>query len=188
MNVAAIYTGGLDSTVLLYELRHQGYQIVALDMSIEQNHRELQAAQTICDHLHIPRRICILSPVQNLLGVEYPNKEMILLSIASSYAINNQCQTVAYSTLHADKMDAILLMEKVVQWMNPDREINFYTPFASLSKSDLVRLGVERNVPFHITWSCLKGGDKHCGQCCNCIERKGAFRTANISDPTKYEQ
>lgn len=38
------------------------------------------------------------------------------------------------------------------------------------------------------TYSCYKGGEKHCGTCGTCTERKEAFRDAGMEDPTEYQQ
>ncbi|MDO4335220.1 MAG: 7-cyano-7-deazaguanine synthase [Bacteroidales bacterium] len=37
------------------------------------------------------------------------------------------------------------------------------------------------------TYSCYKGGEKHCGKCGTCVERKEALLDAGIIDPTVYE-
>ena len=41
-------------------------------------------------------------------------------------------------------------------------------------------------VPFALTWSCYEGGEAHCGRCGTCVERREAFATAGVSDPTQY--
>ena len=37
------------------------------------------------------------------------------------------------------------------------------------------------------TYSCYKGGEKHCGKCGTCRERIEALRAAGIDDKTEYE-
>jgi 7-cyano-7-deazaguanine synthase len=59
-------------------------------------------------------------------------------------------------------------------------------PFLTWAKADIVRLGAEVGVPFSDTWSCYRGGSKHCGQCGTCTERKEAFAVAGVGDPTEY--
>ncbi len=55
-----------------------------------------------------------------------------------------------------------------------------------MDKTAIVQRGVELGVPFVLTWSCYVGGDKHCGKCGTCVERKEAFVRAGVQDPTVY--
>lgn len=43
-------------------------------------------------------------------------------------------------------------------------------------------------VDYSKTYSCYKGGEKHCGKCGTCVERKEALHDAGIEDPTEYEE
>jgi 7-cyano-7-deazaguanine synthase len=61
------------------------------------------------------------------------------------------------------------------------------TPFATLHKHDVIRLGVELGVPLELTLSCMNPKDgAHCGLCSKCRERRDAFREADVPDPTRY--
>lgn len=59
-------------------------------------------------------------------------------------------------------------------------------PFLTWSKADIVRRGAELGVPFGATWSCYRGGERHCGTCGTCVERREAFAEAGVDDPTPY--
>ena len=59
-------------------------------------------------------------------------------------------------------------------------------PFVRMTKADIVKFGLECNVPYHLTWSCYEGGAKHCGTCGTCIDRKEAFKANAIEDPVEY--
>jgi 7-cyano-7-deazaguanine synthase len=61
------------------------------------------------------------------------------------------------------------------------------TPFVNRTKTDIARIAGELLVPLGKTWSCYKGGEKHCGRCGTCVERIEAIRDAGIDDPTEYE-
>jgi 7-cyano-7-deazaguanine synthase len=68
-----------------------------------------------------------------------------------------------------------------------DRPIAIETPFASMHKADVVKLGAELGVPMELTLSCMQpvaGG--HCGRCSKCRERRDGFRAAGLRDPTEY--
>lgn len=61
------------------------------------------------------------------------------------------------------------------------------TPFVNSTKTFIASHGASLNAPFHLTWSCYNGGEKHCGRCGTCVERYEAFRDAGVADPTEYE-
>ncbi len=56
-------------------------------------------------------------------------------------------------------------------------------PFVQWSKADIVKKGLELNVPYELTWSCYEGGDKPCGTCATCIDRARAFEINGTVDP-----
>ena len=64
--------------------------------------------------------------------------------------------------------------------------IHLLAPYTNLTKADIARRGAEAGVDFSLTYSCYCGGEIHCGKCATCLERKQAFRSAGIEDPTVY--
>ena len=61
------------------------------------------------------------------------------------------------------------------------------TPFTTLEKSDVIRLGSELGVPLELTLSCMNPQNGlHCGRCSKCRERRDGFAAAGIPDPTRY--
>lgn len=67
-------------------------------------------------------------------------------------------------------------------------QVSVTAPFVGLHKSDIVRVGLEIGVPYELTWSCYKGGEKQCGKCATCIDRREAFRLNGATDPVPYEE
>jgi 7-cyano-7-deazaguanine synthase len=66
-------------------------------------------------------------------------------------------------------------------------ELKIEAPLLHLSKAEIVKLGLEVGAPFHLTWSCYRGGDKACGRCPSCKLRLKAFAEAGVQDPIPYE-
>jgi 7-cyano-7-deazaguanine synthase len=60
-------------------------------------------------------------------------------------------------------------------------------PLIHLQKPDIVRRGVELDVPLELTWSCYQNGKIHCGACEACQHRMRGFQEAGVVDPTLYE-
>jgi 7-cyano-7-deazaguanine synthase len=61
------------------------------------------------------------------------------------------------------------------------------TPFATMDKGDVIRLGIELGVPLALTLSCMNPQNGlHCGQCSKCRERRDGFADAGVPDPTAY--
>ena len=56
-----------------------------------------------------------------------------------------------------------------------------------MTKGDIAKRGKELGIDYGKTWSCYRGGEKHCGRCGTCVERKEALAQAGIPDPTDYE-
>ncbi len=52
-----------------------------------------------------------------------------------------------------------------------------------MSKADIARVGGRLGVDYARTYSCYKRGEKHCGRCATCLER----REAGVEDGTEYE-
>lgn len=61
--------------------------------------------------------------------------------------------------------------------------VRVMTPLVDLSKVDIVRLGIQMDVPFGLTWSCYNGGRKICGSCDSCRLRAAGFAGAGVADP-----
>jgi 7-cyano-7-deazaguanine synthase len=60
-------------------------------------------------------------------------------------------------------------------------------PILKLTKTEIVKLGKMMDVPFHLTWSCYKGGERACGRCDACVLRLKGFEGAGFKDPIEYE-
>lgn len=212
-----IFSGGLDSTTLLYHLKDAGHELAALAVNYGQRHsRELNCARDICQTIGVELTTLELSGLAQVFGrnslsdssveipkgnyqqdsmqqTTVPNRNMILLSIATGWAISNDYQTVAfgahsgeytpYPDCRPEFAEAMNIAAQLCDW----KPLHIVAPFVDWTKSDIVRRGADLGVPFESTWSCYVGGQKHCGRCGTCLDRKLAFKGSGSDDPTIYE-
>lgn len=75
---------------------------------------------------------------------------------------------------------------EVVRTGTRDGKITVVTPLIAMRKWEIVRLGLELNAPFELTWSCYSREDKACGICESCALRLHAFEEAGATDPLPY--
>jgi len=66
--------------------------------------------------------------------------------------------------------------------------IEVEAPLLHMTKSDIVILGSRLGLPFELTWSCYRGGEKACGRCDSCKLRLKGFMEAGLKDPLEYEE
>jgi 7-cyano-7-deazaguanine synthase len=76
--------------------------------------------------------------------------------------------------------------EVVRQGTRPETQIEIATPVIAMSKSEIVRRGVELRAPLELTWSCYQYEDEACGTCDSCRLRLRAFAEAGLVDPIAY--
>ncbi|MEJ2070494.1 MAG: 7-cyano-7-deazaguanine synthase QueC [Syntrophobacterales bacterium] len=69
----------------------------------------------------------------------------------------------------------------------PETHINIKTPLIQLDKPGIVRLGLELEAPFDLTWSCYVNDEVACGRCSSCVLRLKGFAAAGIADPIPYQ-
>ncbi|WP_084965853.1 7-cyano-7-deazaguanine synthase QueC [Thermoactinospora rubra] len=126
-----------------------------------------------------------------------PNRNALLLDLAVALAVSVNANTVAFGAHAGDHpiypdcrpefVEAYRRMAALATKGFTVDGFQIVTPFVGMTKVEIVRLGAELGVPFAATWSCYRGGRRHCGRCGTCTERKEAFALAGVADPTDYE-
>src|ERR1700722_4864050 len=75
---------------------------------------------------------------------------------------------------------------EVVKAGTKDGQIEVVTPLIAMRKAEIVRLGLELDAPFDLTWSCYSREDAACGVCDSCVLRLRAFEEVGAQDPIPY--
>ncbi len=76
--------------------------------------------------------------------------------------------------------------QQLIRTGTRDGQIQVLTPLITLSKAQIVSLGLESKAPLDVTWSCYKEEQIACGTCESCVLRLRAFAAAGVTDPIPY--
>lgn len=202
MKIILLFSGGLDSTTLLYFLR-EGNEVIPLSFDYGQRHRkELDAARLIDPSTQIltfPQLQQTKSEIpdghyndETMKVMVYPNRNMVMLSLAVGIAVDRKADAVAYAahagdhTIYPDcRPEFHEALHKAILLGNW-HQVSLIAPFIRFNKAEIVVVGHKLGVPFEKTWSCYRGGAQHCGTCGTCYERREAFEQGGVPDPTVY--
>ena len=212
MRAVLIYSGGLDSTTLLYEYREHIALAVTFDYGSKHNAREIAYARENCGRLGIKHLVIPLDFMgryfksslllgggqipegayaeDNMKSTVVPFRNGIMLSVAAGLAESYGLDTVLIANhsgdhaLYPDCRPAFVeAMDAAVQ-AGTYEGVRVVSPYCGITKREIALRGKELGVDFGLTYSCYKGGEKHCGKCGTCTERREALEGF---DPTIYE-
>ena len=210
-----IVSGGMDSITLLNEYKDEIAMAVTFDYGSNHAKKEIPMAKLHCERLGIKHIVISLAFVheyfkssllegadaipeghyaaENMKSTVVPFRNGIMLAIACGIAESNGLKKVMIAN-HAG--DHAIYPDCRTEFINAMSEamglgtyegIRIVAPYSDITKTDIARHGKEIGLNYAETWSCYKGGEKHCGKCGTCVERKEALRDAGIDDPTEYE-
>lgn len=210
-----VLSGGMDSVTMLYEYRSDIALAVTFDYGSNHNAREIDCARLHCrrlgiEHLVIPLafmkeyfRSSLLEGAESVPDGNYDDSNMrstvvpfrngIMLAAACGLAESRGLRHVMLANHAGDHAIYPDCRPGFVQAMSAAMNAGTYNgitvmaPYTSLTKTEIARHGKKLGLNYAETYSCYKGGEKHCGTCGTCAERKEALREAGIEDPTDYE-
>jgi 7-cyano-7-deazaguanine synthase len=198
--------------VVTYWAVNQGYDVNALTFKYGQiAEKETKVAVEITRKLGIPLKTVDMSHLKEIFtGVTslvdkniemtptfsqpiiVPFRNAIFLSVAVAHSIGIGAKKIFYGAHGSDtqfypdcRKEFYQSFEKTAQ-LGTETKIQIEAPFSGITKAELIKKGKELSVPFELTWSCYFDREKHCGKCESCVNRKKAFKEANILDPTEY--
>jgi 7-cyano-7-deazaguanine synthase len=122
-----------------------------------------------------------------------PNRNQILLSIAVGIAASRGINKVLYAAHAGDwsvypdcRTEFLDSLNETTRLSTLWHPVQIEAPFISLTKSDIVRIGLDLGVKYELTRSCYNSEEKPCGMCPTCIERIEAFTLNGVMDPSEY--
>lgn len=211
-----VVSGGMDSITLLYDMKDRIAMGVSFDYGSNHNAREIPYAEMHCKRLgikHITIKLDFMHQYfkssllegadaipeghyddANMKSTVVPFRNGIMLAIATGLAESNGLKNVMLANHAGDHAIYPDCRPEFVEAMGRATEAGTYdgirvlAPYTNITKTDIARRGKELGIDYTETWSCYKGGQKHCGKCGTCTERREALAEAGIEDHTEYEE
>lgn len=211
-----IVSGGMDSITMLYDKKEEIALGISFDYGSNHNAKEIPLAKMHCERLGIEHIIIPLDFMHqyfkssllqgsdaipeghyaddNMKSTVVPFRNGIMLSIAVGIAESRNLTKVLianhggdhtiYPDCRPEFISAINNAAKTGTYVN----VEICAPYTNITKTDIALIGKKLGLDYSETWSCYKGGNKHCGKCGTCVERKEALENAGIIDTTEYEE
>ena len=209
MKAMVLFSGGIDSTTCLGMAveKYGPENVIALSISYGQKHtKEIEASDKIVKYYNVEHIYLDLAKIFQYsesydeqikstngspVSTYVPFRNGLFLSSAASIAISKGCSEIYYGA-HADdaagsaypdcSSDFNNAINEAI-YLGSGKQIKVVAPFINATKDQVVKKGLELNVPYKYTWSCYEGSEKPCGKCGTCIDRARAFELNGINDP-----
>jgi 7-cyano-7-deazaguanine synthase len=217
MNVVVLCSGGMDSVTALHWARahHTVTAAVTFHYGAKHNDCEIPFAAEHAHALGVRHEVIALPFIDQLFasdllqsGGEIPEghyadetmkktvvpfRNAILLSIACGFAESVGASGLVIAAHGGDHAIYPDCREDFMRAMGDAMRLGTYAqvqllrPFIALTKGQIAAESARLGVDLGRTWSCYKGGARHCGRCGTCVERREAFAEAGLPDPTVYD-
>ena len=212
MKAVLIYSGGLDSTTLLYEYKDSIALAVTFDYGSKHNAREIAYARENCKRLGIKHLVIPLAFIgqyfksdlllgggeipegsyadDNMKSTVVPFRNGIMLAIAAGLAESYELDAVMLANhsgdhaIYPDCRPAFIDAFAAAVEAGTYNGVKVVSPYCNIDKRAIALRGKALGLDYSLTYSFYKGGEKHCGKCGTCVERKEALAGF---DPTEYE-
>ena len=212
MKALLIYSGGLDSTTLLYEYRDSIDLAVTFDYGSKHNAREIECARENCRRLGIRQLVIPLGFIgqyfksdlllsggeipegsyadENMKSTVVPFRNGIMLAVAAGLAESYGLDAIMLANhsgdhaIYPDCRPAFIDAFAAAVEAGTYNGVKVISPYCQITKRDIALRGKALGIDYSLTYSCYKGGEKHCGKCGTCTERKEALEGF---DPTEYD-
>ena len=215
-NSVIIVSGGMDSITLLYDHKDEIALGISFDYGSNHNAREIPYAKMHCERLgirHITINLDFMHQYfkssllegadaipeghyadDNMKSTVVPFRNGIMLSIALGIAESNNLDQVFIAnhggdhTIYPDCRPEFINAIDGAATAGTYNNVRVVAPYTNITKGEIASIGKRLGIDYTETWSCYKGGEKHCGKCGTCVERKEALAAAGIDDHTVYEE
>jgi 7-cyano-7-deazaguanine synthase len=211
-----VCSGGMDSVVAATIVKRQGYnvELIHFQYGSRAEGPEVKAIKNVATVLDLPLHFVpmrIYDPIDSPLlrtdstiaggekGAEFahewvPARNLVMLSMATAFAEarkigtivlgNNLEEAGAYPDNEPEFIDRFNDMLPFA--VADGKKVRVIMPVGNKMKHEIVKIGHEVEAPLHLTWSCYRAGEIHCGTCGPCYMRRKAFEINNLPEVIQY--
>ncbi len=211
--MAVLISGGVDSAVLCLDLVANGRRVFPLYVrfGLRWEHAELASVGRFLQEVERPGLMPLQildEPVADIYGphwstggssvpdgrsddqaVYLTGRNVLLIAKAAVWCKLHDIDELALGCLRSnpfpDSTPAFFRKFQSVLNLAMNGRIRLTRPLETRRKEDVIRMGAD--LPLRHTFSCLSPvGDRHCGLCNKCAERRRGFLKAGVTDETFY--
>lgn len=207
-------SGGIDSTTCAAIAKQRGYELYFLTVNYGQKNisREIRNTDYFSKFYAAKEHKIIDMKWLGTLGMSimtdsnisnFAKDELIYVPFRNACIL-----TAAIAWTETDKdFEKIFIGSEAGPWICPDNSPEFIrmmnqliqiavknnpnvsieAPLNYMDKQAIIKTAFEYNVPLEHTWTCITNGDRPCGMCQPCRNRREAFESIGLKDPAHYE-
>jgi 7-cyano-7-deazaguanine synthase len=179
MKVVVLFSGGIDSTVVL-RLMEQ-HERLPLAFDYQQPHSiELERAGMICHEQGLLLNVMKLPKMPKINDVVFAGRNAVFLSLAAGFALENGAEKVVIGCNASDHERFPDCRPRFIESMNRALHaaygVNVEAPLLMSDKRQIVSMADRLGIDLRATWSCYQPTDegRPCGECLACQVRKDA--------------
>ncbi len=159
----------------------------------------LWGGSALTDDIEIPKSDILPEHLEEGIPITYvPARNTIFLAFALSYAeaikaniIFAGMNYIDYSGYPDCRPEYIAKFNELAKLatkagVEEGTAIRVEAPLLYMTKSEIIRKGLELDFDYSLTWSCYEGEEKACGHCDSCLLRLKGFEEIGIKDPLEY--
>lgn len=197
MNSILLYSGGLDSTTILYDYKDVIKLCLYIDYGNANKSKELEQVYYHAGKLN--KEVKVLDAISLFKGItegksislfqDYKNhtenyvlhfRNGIFVSIAISFAALHNYDNIYTGFCCSDDESASCIIDTTHQFVScmtdaNDNKISILSPYCLLPKSAVLLKAESFGIELSKTWSCFGDGPERCGECNACLSIQNAI-------------
>lgn len=205
-------SGGIDSTTCAAIAKARGYELYFLTVNYGQKNieREISNTKFFAQHYSAKEHKIIDMTWLGKLGISMITDTGIKASEEDDLIyvpFRNACiLTAAIAWAETDEeFERIFIGSEAGPWICPDNSPEFIkmmnqliqiavknnpnviieAPLNYKNKQEIIKTALEYKVPLEHTWTCVSNGEKPCGICQPCRNRKESFESLGLTNPAE---